>query len=144
MTPSVIFESNNGRIVIMDSIARINDENEGDIIVCGSHGGKSAAEHAVESKPKGLIFNDAGKGKDNAGIGGLDSLDRAGIMGATVDVFSARIGEGQDSYASGIISAVNKRAYQAGIKIGMSAREAALKMLIETKDQQEDIDHEKD
>ena len=120
----------------MDSIARINDENEGDIIVCGSHGGKSAAEHAVKFKPKGLIFNDAGKGKDSAGIGGLDSLDRARIMGATVDAFSARIGEGQDSYAFGIISAVNERAYQAGIKIGMSARDAALEMLAETKKEQ--------
>jgi hypothetical protein len=144
MTPSVIFESNNGRIVIMDSIAPINDENEGDIIVCGSHGGRSAAGHAVKFKPRGIIFNDAGKGKEDAGIGGLEILDRAGIIGATVDTFSARIGDGQDSYNSGVISTVNERARQAGVKIGISAREAALKMLAESKKEQEDIYHEKD
>ena len=136
MTPFVIFESRKGRVFIMDSVARITNENKGDVIVCGSHGGKSAAEHAVKFKPKGLIFNDAGKGKDNAGIGGLDSLEKAGIMGATVDAFSARIGEGQDSYASGIISAVNQQAYQAGLRIGMSASEAAVKMLGETEEKQ--------
>jgi hypothetical protein len=133
MTPSIIFESNNGRIVIMDSIARISDENEGDIIVCGSHGGRSAAEHAVKFKPKGVILNDAGRGKENAGMAGLEILDNDGIMAATVDAMSAKIGEGLDSYNSGIISAVNERARQGGVKIGISAREAALKMLTETK-----------
>lgn len=133
MTQSVIYESSKGRIVIMDSIAYINDENEGDVIVCGSHGGRSATEHAVKFKPQGIIFNDAGKGKDDAGIRGLDSLDRAGIMGATVDTFSARIGEGLDSYNSGVISAVNQKAIQVGIEIGISAKEAALKMLSENK-----------
>jgi hypothetical protein len=126
---SVIVESSNGRIIIMDSIAHINDENEGDVIVCGSHGGTSAAEHAVRFKPKGLILNDAGKGKENAGITGLDSLNRAGIMGATVDAFSARIGDGLDCYNSGVISALNEKANQAGIKIGLPAKEAALIML---------------
>ncbi len=131
MIQSVIYESSNGRIIIMNSIAHINNENEGAVIVCGSHGGRSAAEQAAKFRPKGLIVNDAGKGKENAGISGLDSLNRAGIMGAAVDTFSARIGDGHDSYNSGIISAVNKRAHQAGIEIGMSAREAALKMLTE-------------
>ena len=129
MTSFVISDPNNGRIVIMDSIARIAAENEGDVIVCGSHGGKSAAEHALKFKPKGLIFNDAGKGKDNAGIGGLDSLDTAGIIGATVGTFSARIGDGQDSYHSGVISAVNNKARELGIKIGIPAKEAASIML---------------
>jgi hypothetical protein len=132
MTPFVIFESENGRIVIMDSISPITDKNEGDIIVCGSHGGKSAAGHAVKFKPKGIIFNDAGKGKEDAGIGGLEILEKEGIIGVTVDAFSARIGDGKDSYDSGIVSAVNERARQAGIKIGMSARDAALRMLTET------------
>ncbi len=129
MTQSIIYESSNGRIVIMNSIAHITDENEADVIVCGSHGGRSAAAQAAKFKPKGLIVNDAGKGKDNAGIGGLDRLDQAGIMGAAVDAFSARIGDGHDSYNSGVISAVNKIARDAGIKIGTPAKDAALMML---------------
>ena len=144
MTPFVIFESENGRIVIMDSIAPITDKNEGDIIVCGSHGGKSAAGHAVKFKPKGIIFNDAGKGKEDAGIGGLEILEKEGIIGVTVDAFSARIGDGQDSYNSGVISAVNELARQVGVKIGNSAREAVLKMLDATKEEREDIYREKD
>jgi len=133
MTQSIIYESDNGRIVVMDSIAHVNDNNEGDVIVCGSHGGRSAAEQAAKFKPKGLILNDAGKGKDDAGIKGLENLDRAGIMGATVDTYSARIGDGLDSYNSGIISVVNEGARRAGVEVGLSGREAALKMLSESK-----------
>ena len=98
MDRSVVYTCSFGRIVLMDSISYISQDNIGDVIICGSHGGKPAAEHAVKFKPKGVIFNDAGKGKEDAGISGLNSLDRAGIMGAAVDTFSARIGEGLDSY----------------------------------------------
>ncbi len=129
MSQSVVYQSKNGRIVIMDSIAYITEQNEGDVIVCGSHGGRSAAEHAVKFKPKAVIFNDAGIGKENAGIGGLEILDGAGIMGATVDTMSARIGEGLDSYDSGLISAVNQKAKRMGIEIGIAANQAALRML---------------
>lgn len=133
MSQSVVYESVIGIIVVMDSIAYINEQNEGDIIVCGSHGGKSAAEHAARFKPKGVIFNDAGRGKNDAGIGGLEILNREGIMAAAVDTMSSRIGEGLDSYNSGVISAANEKAKQVGIETGISAKEAALKMLGETK-----------
>ena len=133
MVQSIVHVGSSGRIVIMDSIAYASEENAGDVIVCGSHGGRSAAEHAISFKPLAVISNDAGKGKDNAGIAGLESLDNAGIMAATVGAMSARIGDGGDSYSSGIISAVNERSRKAGVKVGMSTREAALKMLVGTK-----------
>ena len=136
MAQSIVHVGSSRRIVIMDSIASINEENRGDVIICGSHGGRSAAEHAVNFKPKGVILNDAGRGKENAGMAGLEILDKDGIMAATVDAMSAKIGEGLDSYNSGIISAVNERARQTGVRIGISAREAALKMLPETEKEQ--------
>ncbi|MCX5909830.1 MAG: hypothetical protein NTY64_22305 [Deltaproteobacteria bacterium] len=129
MPPLIVHSTDAGRIVLMDSIAYITEEYVGDIIVCGSHGGKSAALHAAKFRPKGVIFNDAGKGKEEAGISGLQMLEKEGIMGAAVDAMSARIGEGLDSHDSGVISAVNGRAFGAGITIGMPAKEAALKML---------------
>jgi uncharacterized protein YunC (DUF1805 family) len=144
MDQSVVYTCSYGRIVLMDSISYISQDNESDVIVCGSHGGKSAAEHAAKFKPMGTIFNDAGKGKENAGISGLEKLNNEGIMAATVDTMSARIGEGFDSYNSGIISSVNERAREAGIQIGMSAQEAAMKMLTEAGKQKGDRCHEKD
>ena len=132
MAQSIVHVGSSGKIVTMDSIAHASEENAGDVIVCGSHGGRSAAEHAIHFKPLAVIFNDAGRGKENAGIAGLESLDNEGIMAATVGAMSARIGDGGDSYSSGIISAVNERSRKAGIKVGMPARKAALKMLVET------------
>jgi hypothetical protein len=129
MNQYAVHRSRGGKIVLMDSIAYIKAENDGDVIVCGSHGGKSAAEHAAKFKPKGVIFNDAGMGKENAGISGLSILDGEGIIGATVDTMSARIGEAADCYASGVISAVNNTAIGVGINTGISAKEAALKMI---------------
>ena len=49
-----------------------------------------------------------------------------------------------DFFCSGIISDVNERARRAGVEIGISVREAALKMSVEAKKAQEDVYHEKD
>jgi len=125
----VIQKVANVQVVLADSISFINKSNRGDIIVSGSHGGRPAARYAIKFQSKGVIFNDAGKGKDLAGISGLALLDKAGIMGATVYCKTARIGEGLDTYRSGIISAMNKAAMKAGVKKGMLAKEAVTLML---------------
>jgi hypothetical protein len=122
---TVAHESNGTRIVIMSSLGELHESNADDIVVCGSHGGASAARHALRFKPKGVIVNDAGRGKDDAGIAGLPVYETAGIMGAAVDAFSARIGDGLDSYNSGVVSAANDRAKRAGVKVGMAAKDAA-------------------
>lgn len=116
-------------IIIIDSVAHMDANNQGNIIVCGSHGGESAAKHLLQFKPGGALFNDAGKGKGDAGIMGLSLFDATGIPAATVDAFSARIGDGMDTYESGIISAVNQSAKKCGIVIGERAKDAAHKML---------------
>lgn len=111
----------------MDTIAYMDKSNNGDVVVCGSHGSISAAEYVVERfKPCGIIHNDAGKGKENAGIAGLKIYETIGIPAAAVDAFTARIGDGLDCYEQGIISAINKSAGDCGVKIGMSAKDAAL------------------
>lgn len=125
----IVLQKKSGRIIVMDSISYIKKANRGDIIVTGSHGGISAAEHGIKFKPKGIIFNDAGNGKDNAGIEGLLSLDKNNISGAAVSAVSSRIGDGNDTYENGILSAVNETARKMGIKKGMTAKEASGMMI---------------
>lgn len=115
-------------IIAMDSVACVNESHKGSIITTGSHGGESAAKQLLKFEPAGVIFNDAGKGKEGAGIKGLLLFERADIPAATVETFSARIGDGMDTYESGIISAVNESAKGLNIVVGMTAREAAKTM----------------
>ncbi|MBI5184280.1 MAG: hypothetical protein HZA01_00955 [Nitrospinae bacterium] len=117
------------RIIAMDSASFMEECYQGDIIVCGSHGGASAAKHMLKFSPGGAIFNDAGKGKEDAGMAALAVFSEAGLPAATVDAFSARIGDGMDTYDSGVISAVNQEAAACGVRVSSLAREAALKIL---------------
>ena len=60
---------------------------------------------------------------------GLPRLQEAGILGATVDAATARIGVGLETYECGVISYVNPLAREAGIVPGMKAKEAAWEVL---------------
>jgi hypothetical protein len=53
------------------------------------------------------VFNDAGVGKDGAGIAALAELERDGIAAATVAHDSARIGEARDALDAGGVSQLN-------------------------------------
>ena len=94
-------------------------------MVCGSHGGVYAAWLLAKARVRGAISNDAGVGKDGAGIGGLYWLEKLGIAACTVDAASARIADGADTLEHGRISHANKAAAALGVKAGMPCREAA-------------------
>lgn len=64
----VVLEEEWGKIITMDSITQIGQEETGQVVVAGSHGSAPAARHAAQYLPFGLILNDAGKGKNDAGI----------------------------------------------------------------------------
>ncbi len=116
-------------ISVLDSVAYTKERDRGHIIVCGSHGGESAAKYLLSFSPSGVIFNDAGIGKNSAGVKGLRLLDNAYIPAAAVDAFSAEIGDGNETYKKGVISTINRAASRCGIHIGISAKEAAYLML---------------
>ncbi len=116
-------------ITVTDSITFLNDKNAGDIVVCGSHGGLSAGHYAQKHALKAVFFNDAGIGKNNAGIKSLDLLNDAGILACTVNCMSAEIFNGQDTLNNGIISVCNKLAKSKNIKEKMTVKEA-LKCII--------------
>ncbi len=125
---TIVHRGVNIDIVIMDSATYMDERFQGDIIVCGSHGGEAAADYLLKYHPGGAIFNDAGKGKEDAGIKGLYLFDSLSIPAAAVDFFSSRIGDGKDTFESGVISAANEAALVTGVELDMAAGEAAMKM----------------
>lgn len=111
-------------ITVTDSITFLNENNAGDIVVCGSHGGTSAGHYAQKHHLKAVFFNDAGIGKNNAGIKSLDFLDDNGIIACTVNCMSAEIFNGQDILENGIISVRNQLAKSKKINVNMTVKEA--------------------
>ena len=100
-----------------------------DVFCVASHSARVMAEYAQSVMPLGIIANDAGMGMERSGIDGLPILDDKGIAAAAVDTMSARIGEPLSTYHDGIISAVNQLAQAKGVRVGMSAKQAANLML---------------
>ena len=109
-----------GRIVIMDSISKLTPEDAGGWVVSASHGGASSGEFALEVPLKAVFFNDAGVGKDDAGIAALAMLQARGVAGGTVSHTSARIGDAQDMWDHGVVSHVNEHARALGIVPGQA------------------------
>lgn len=116
-------------MLLVGSITQVGPEDEGAWVVSASHGGVSSGEFAMEVPLRGAFFNDAGVGKDAAGIAALDMLQRHGVAAATVSHLSARIGDARDTWAHGVVSHANPRALALGILPGL-ALQASLQALI--------------
>lgn len=111
--------------ILADSITRIGPDAVGAVVVTGSHGGVYAAWLARKAGCRAAIFNDAGVGRDQAGIGGLAWLDAHDMAAAAVDHRSADIGDAGAMMAHGIISHVNARATACGVHPRQNCVEAA-------------------
>ena len=109
----------------LDSASLVVPEHKDAIVVTGSHGGLLGGrpETALKYDVRGALYNDAGIGKDEAGVSRLPALDARGIAAATVSAASARIGDARSTYEDGIVSRVNARAAALGLREGISARE---------------------
>jgi len=127
--PTLVFASNGTRVWIMDSIAFASSAQAGDVIVTGSHGGASAGEYAVEFGVRVVVCNDAGVGKNRAGIAGLAAVDADGIAGIAVGHESSRIGDGNDVWECGIVTYVNPTAIAAGVRMGRHVSEEVLALV---------------
>lgn len=113
------------RIVCADSIAFGLPEDVNNVLVTAGHTGRSAVPYLLRVKPFGFICSDGGRGRDDSGMAGMIEVNAAGLVGATVDATSAKMGDGLSSYYDGIISAANDIAQAAGVRVGMPAQEAA-------------------
>ncbi|HEY82439.1 MAG TPA: hypothetical protein G4O01_04015 [Dehalococcoidia bacterium] len=125
----IVRQLGESRIIVADSAAAMDESNCNDILVVGSHCGINVGELALHNGIRGLIGNDAGLGKNEAGIAGLKLLEKHGIPAAAVACMSAKIGFGMSTYEQGRISVANEVARKLGVSAGMSAKEAADKML---------------
>jgi hypothetical protein len=109
----------------LDSASLILPEHKEGIVVTGSHGGLLGGrpETALKYDVRGVLYNDAGIGKDGAGVSRLPALNARGIPAATVSAASARIGDARSTFEDGIVSRINKSAAALGLRAGTSARD---------------------
>jgi len=114
-------------IVAAESVTQLQDV-AGKVLVAGSHGGIIAAFLGAQARAHALVLNDAGEGRDRAGIAGLTYLEDIGMAAAAVDCRSARIGDGADMLARGVISHANIYAALCGVAAGQACLEAAQRL----------------
>lgn len=111
--------------VLLDSINYLLPEHAGRVVVAGSHGGLYCAFKCLSCRVRGVILNDAGVGREAAGIASLDACEPHRLSVAAVDYRTARIGDAHDMFERGIISFCNASAQTVGIRPGMACRKAA-------------------
>lgn len=111
-------------VVAVDTIAHLAPEDAGRIVMTGSHGGLSSGEYAARVPVAAVFFNDAGIGKDGAGVAALAALEAEGIAAGAVSHDSAAIGEALETWNSGVISTLNAPAAALGFAVGEPVRAA--------------------
>jgi NCAIR mutase (PurE)-related protein len=112
------------RLRLVDSIAELQTGDAGCIAVSGSHGGLSAARYALAVRPLLSVFNDAGVGRDAAGIAGLALLQAEGLAACAVSNLSACIGQAQSTWVHGVVSHANACALALGVEVGLPLQRA--------------------
>jgi hypothetical protein len=112
-------------IVTAPSSASASSDCRGHVLISGSYGGEYNAYHAGKWGIRGVVLNDAGVGKDNAGIRGLEYLDRIELAAATADARTCHIGDGEHMLQFGRISHVNRSAERWGCRVGDTVRRCA-------------------
>jgi hypothetical protein len=125
----VVASAGGRSVVLMDSISYADKSDRDVFVISASHGGKSSAYIASVLPLAGVVFNDAGIGKDGAGIAGLEMLDAHDMPALTVSSESAHIGDVEDAWQHGTISRTNAAASRAGFKVGHLMRDSVLNWL---------------
>jgi len=115
-------------LLTADSVTELDARHRGAVLVAGSHGGRIAACYASRAGVHAVILNDAGIGREDAGIAGIAALESVGMAAAAADCATARIGDGADTLARGVVSRVNALAAACGVVPGMPVRDAAVRM----------------
>ncbi len=123
-----LVEGHGRPILLVDSASLVRPEDEGAILVTGSHGGLVDGDPRRALKADGFaaVFNDAGIGYRECGVRRLVVLDEKGTAGLAVDCRTARIGDARSTFEQGRISRVNATAARLGIEPGIPCREAVL------------------
>ena len=112
------------QVLVIDTATKLGADAADRVVVCGSHGGLYPAWLAAQAGVRALVLNDAGIGRHQAGIAGIHWLDALEIPACAVDYRSARIGDGADTLACGIVTMSNDTAAQHGCLPGHTCRQA--------------------
>ena len=112
-------------VVAVPSVTKLPASVDGAVVVGGSHGAVYAAYLSAKAGVRAAIHNDAGIGRDEAGISGLAWAESHGMAMAAALSGSARIGDGDDMLKRGVISRANPLAAACGVKPGQRVEEAA-------------------
>ena len=112
-------------VFALDSATHLHDEHRDKVLVIGSQGTIGPSLWAAQAGVRAVILNDAGVGKDNAGISGLGYLQDWGLPAACIAATSARISDGEDMLRRGVISHVNNLAARLGVTAGQTCAAAA-------------------
>lgn len=131
MLRTTVLERDGHQVLLLDSMSQAQDVDRGHVLVAASNGGLESGRIAVLSGCAGAVFNDAGVGKDAAGIAGLAVMDAAGIPGAAVGHRTARISDARDTWDNGVLTHVNAAARQAGVTVGDTVQAAVARLLEE-------------
>jgi len=116
-------------ILLADTATKLGPEAAGAVIVTGSHGGRYAGYLTLGAHPRAVIHNDAGVGRDEAGVEVLAMAEALGVAAATLSHASCRIGDAADMMARGRVSRANAIAAGLGVSPGMAGSEAARRLL---------------
>lgn len=108
------------KLRVVDSITELGPQDAGCIAISGSHGGLSSARYALAVRPLLSVFNDAGVGKDAAGIAGIDVLQGHGLAACAVSHISACIGQASSTLECGVVTHANVAARVLSIVPGLS------------------------
>ncbi len=127
---TVVHEADGHAIICTDSIAfALPEDRDRNVLCTGGHTGRSAVPYLQSARPWGFICSDGGVGREQSGIVGLAIVEQDGLAGAAVDAKTARMGDGLSTYHDGVISAVNQLALERGVRRGMTACEASVRLL---------------
>jgi len=126
----VVSEDSSGRIVALDSSSYLGPHKTlpSDVIAVGSYCGTRILAPMFSRGVKAVIATDAGIGKDNAGISGLLHGETIGVPVAVIAAKSAETSNGRETLLLGEISRANRQAQALGVREGMIAYEAAMRL----------------
>ncbi len=115
--------------IIIDSVTRFGPDARGAVVCGGSHAGVYAAWLCARAGVAAVVLNDAGVGLARAGIAGLAFLEGIGMPAAAASHRSARIGDGTDLAARGVIAHANAPAVALGVAPGMTVAQALARLV---------------
>lgn len=123
------------KVICLDAAPMLTLEDAGAIAITGSHAAlfRGRADNVIGPQLHAVFFNDAGVGKDGAGIARLADLDRRAMPAGTVSAASAPIGNSRAAYETGILSHVNRSAAALGGGAGTLLREFVATLVAKAK-----------